>query len=131
MKKSVLSLILVFAMTLGASAQAPQPKPEDLMKNVVQVEKTQPVPEKMKAGFDLITGKDSLALLTLHFVRPSGRPGDRDARHPAGRRIRGVPVLALEGPACRRHASPGLSRAWDAATCPKLLPQRSISRSSP
>jgi len=64
MKKSALSLILVFAMALSASAQAPQPKPEELMKNVVQVEKTQPVPEKMKTGFDLITAKDSLALLT-------------------------------------------------------------------
>jgi len=64
MKRSVLSVLLILILALGASAQAPQPKPEDLLKNVVQVEKTQPVPDKMKAGFDLITAKDSLALLT-------------------------------------------------------------------
>jgi len=63
MKRTFLSVFLMLALTLGASAQAPQTKPEDLMKNLVQVEKIQPVPEKMKPGFDLITAKDSLALL--------------------------------------------------------------------
>jgi hypothetical protein len=68
MKKSVLSLLLVFflVLTLGAQApqQAQQPKPEDVLKNLVLVEKPQAVSEKVKIGFESITAKDSLALLS-------------------------------------------------------------------
>jgi len=69
MKKSPLTILIVFCLILGLSAQTPppqkaQPKPEDIQKNLVQVEKTQPVPDKLKAGFESITAKDSIALLT-------------------------------------------------------------------
>src|SRR3989304_1452619 len=72
MKKPVLSVFIVFCLVFGLSAQVPsqpaqqaqQPKPEDIQKNLVQVEKTQAVPDKLKAGFDSITAKDSITLLT-------------------------------------------------------------------
>jgi len=69
MKKSPLTILIVFCLILGLSAQTPppqkaQPKPEDIQKNLVQVEKTQPVPDKLKAGFESITAKDSIAMLT-------------------------------------------------------------------
>lgn len=70
MRKSALSVIIVFCLVLGLSAQAPPPqqspqqKPEDIQKNLVQVEKTQPVADKLKAGFESITAKDSIAMLT-------------------------------------------------------------------
>jgi hypothetical protein len=69
MKKPVLSILIVFCLVFALSAQTPppqkaQPKPEDIQKNLVLVEKTQPVPEKLKAGFDSITAKDSIAMLT-------------------------------------------------------------------
>jgi hypothetical protein len=68
MKKSVLSLLLVFflVLTLGAQApqQAQQTKPEDVFKNLVLVEKPLAVSEKVKMGFESITAKDSLALLS-------------------------------------------------------------------
>ncbi len=65
MKKAVPSvlMILVMAFALGAQ-QPPAPKPEDVMKNMVLVDKTEPVPEKMKPGFESITARDSLALLS-------------------------------------------------------------------
>lgn len=72
MKKSALSVLVVFCLVFGLSAQVPsqpaqqsqQPKPEDIQKNIVQVEKTQTVPDKTKAGFETITAKDSITLLT-------------------------------------------------------------------
>jgi hypothetical protein len=69
MKKPQLTILIVFCLAFGLSAQAPpqqaqQPKPEDIQKNLVQVEKTQPVQDKLKAGFESITAKDSIALLT-------------------------------------------------------------------
>src|SRR4030065_2801329 len=69
MKKSSLTILIVFCLVLGAGTQTPpqqsqQPKPEDIQKNLVQVEKTQAVPDKMKAGFESITAKDSITLLT-------------------------------------------------------------------
>jgi len=69
MKKSALTILVVFCLVFGLSAQAPpqkppQQKPEDIQKNLVQVEKTQPVADKLKAGFDSITAKDSITLLT-------------------------------------------------------------------
>ncbi len=69
MKKPVLSVLLVFGLVFGLSGQAPQQtqvsKPEDILKNLVIVEKTAPPPERMKDGFESITGRDSKALLTF------------------------------------------------------------------
>src|SRR4030043_2134448 len=72
MKKSALSILVVFCLVIGLSVQVtskqaqqpPQQKPEDIQKNLVLVEKTQPAPEKMKAGLESITAKDSITLLT-------------------------------------------------------------------
>ncbi len=66
MKKALASvlLILVTVFALGAQ-QAQAPKPEDVLKNVVLVDKTEPVPETMKPGFDSITSRDLLALLSF------------------------------------------------------------------
>jgi hypothetical protein len=65
MKRTVLSvlIILILVFALGAQ-QAPAPKPEDVLKNMVLVDETEPVPDKMKPGFESITARDSLALLT-------------------------------------------------------------------
>jgi hypothetical protein len=69
MKKSALSVLVVFFLVFSLSAQAPQPqaqqpKPEDIQKNIVLVEKPQTVPDRMKTGFEAITSKDSITLLT-------------------------------------------------------------------
>jgi hypothetical protein len=69
MKKVALSVLLVvfLAFALGAQtpAQQPQPpKPEDIQKKLVLVDKPQTAPDKMKVGFETITAKDSIALLT-------------------------------------------------------------------
>jgi hypothetical protein len=63
MKKPFVSAFLAILLVLGLAAQTPPPKPEDMLKNLVLVEKTQPVPDIMKPGFDTISAKDSLALL--------------------------------------------------------------------
>ena len=65
MKKALSSILLVLftAFALGAQ-QAQPPKPEDVLKNMVLVDKTEPVPDKMKPGFESITARDSIALLT-------------------------------------------------------------------
>jgi len=67
MKKSVLFALIVILLTLGVSAQAPAPaaKPDDRAKNLDLVEKTVPAPEAFKTGFDTISAKDSLAMLTF------------------------------------------------------------------
>ncbi len=69
MKKIALSaLILVFlSLGLSVSAQAPAPaaKPDNRAKNLDLVEKTAPVPETFKTGFDTISAKDSLTMLTF------------------------------------------------------------------
>jgi hypothetical protein len=65
MKKPFLCVCLSFILVVGIAAQTPpQPKPEDILKNLVLIDKTVPVPDTMKAGFDTITARDSLALLT-------------------------------------------------------------------
>lgn len=67
-KPQILIFGLAFFLAISVFAQAPQqpqqPKPEDVQKNFVLVEKTQPVPERIKAGFDSITARDSIVLLT-------------------------------------------------------------------
>lgn len=57
-------LILLVLVHLAGAQGAPQAKPEDALRNLVQVEKTQPVPVDLKAGFEAINARDSLALLS-------------------------------------------------------------------
>ena len=65
MKKALSPFLIILFMTFALGAQqAPAPKPEDALKNMVLVDKIEPVPDKMKPGFESITARDSLALLT-------------------------------------------------------------------
>lgn len=69
MKKTILAVLLAFCLVFGLSAQTPPPQKqqaqaEDIQKNLVLVEKTQPVPDKMKPGLETITAKDSITMLT-------------------------------------------------------------------
>lgn len=62
-----LSLGLLVLFLGAASPQQtgqPQAKPEDLLKNLVLVEKVAEAPAKMKVGLESITAKDSLAMLS-------------------------------------------------------------------
>ncbi len=68
-KKTRLSILVVLCLALTLNAQAPQQtqpqqKPEDLIKNLVLVDKTEPVPDRMKSGYESITARDSLAMLS-------------------------------------------------------------------
>ncbi|HEX2694791.1 MAG TPA: M20/M25/M40 family metallo-hydrolase [Acidobacteriota bacterium] len=64
MKKILSSVLLILVMVFALGAQqAPAPKPEDVLKNMVLVDKIEPVPDKMKSGFESITARDSLAML--------------------------------------------------------------------
>ncbi len=66
MKKSSLVILTTIFLSLSVSAQAPAPaKPDDRAKNLDLVEKTAPVPEAFKTGFDTISAKDSLTMLTF------------------------------------------------------------------
>ena len=67
MKKTTLFILIAIFLSLSVSAQAPAPaaKPDDRAKNLDLVEKTVPVPETFKAGFDTISAKDSLSMLTF------------------------------------------------------------------
>jgi hypothetical protein len=67
MKKHVLLALVVGLAILSGSAQVPTPavKLEEAAKNLATVEKTIPVPEIFKTGFDTISAKDSLAMLTF------------------------------------------------------------------
>jgi Zn-dependent M28 family amino/carboxypeptidase len=60
--------LLFFALIFSLQAQAPQQqqmKLEDVQKALSLVDKAQPVPDKYKAGFEAITAKDSIAMLTF------------------------------------------------------------------
>lgn len=69
MKRRVLTAALLFAAFLSARAQvAPQPaamKLEDVQKALVLVEKPEPAPAEWKAGFDLLTPGNVLAMLSF------------------------------------------------------------------
>jgi len=67
MKRSAFFVLIVAFAILCVSAQVPAPaaKPDDRAKNLDLVEKTAPVPETFKTGFDTISAKDSLAMLTF------------------------------------------------------------------
>jgi hypothetical protein len=67
MRKHLVIALFVFGMIFSLQAQMPQPqqmKLEDVQKALNLVDKPQPVPDKYKVGFDAITGRDSLAMLT-------------------------------------------------------------------
>jgi len=69
MKRTILAVLLAFCLVLGLSAQTPPPQKEqaqteDVQKNLVLVEKAQTVMDKVKAGFESITAKDSITMLT-------------------------------------------------------------------
>ena len=65
MKKTLVSLLVLslFTFSLLAVQQKSEEKKPDPMENFSIVEKTQPVPEKIKCGFDSITGKDAVTYL--------------------------------------------------------------------
>jgi len=67
MKKIALSILTIVLLSFSVSAQVPAPaaKPDDRAKNLDLVEKTAPIPETFKTGFDTISAKDSLAMLTF------------------------------------------------------------------
>ena len=67
MKKTALFVLIVIFLILGVSAQVPAPaaKPDEGAKNLDLVEKIVPVQETFKTGFDTISAKDSLAMLTF------------------------------------------------------------------
>jgi hypothetical protein len=86
MKKNALFISIVILLTLGISAQVPAPaaKPDEGAKNLSLVEKAVPAPETFKTGFDTISAKDSLAMLTfiasdLQEGRETGTRGFQEA----------------------------------------------------
>ncbi len=69
MKKRFFPVLLIFCLALMSAGPTPAqqtqpPKPEEIQKNLVRVEKTEAVPERLRPGFESITDKDSLAMLT-------------------------------------------------------------------
>lgn len=54
-----------FCLNSQGTPQAQVPKPEDIQKNLVIVEKILPAIEKIKVGLESITAKDSLVLLSF------------------------------------------------------------------
>ncbi|MGD2246167.1 MAG: M20/M25/M40 family metallo-hydrolase [Candidatus Aminicenantes bacterium] len=65
MRKSLILFVVFSLMTLSSllGFQEQPQKKEDPMKNFSIVDETQPVPDKVKAGFDSITAKDAVAYL--------------------------------------------------------------------
>lgn len=65
MKKSTLLVIILcfFALSLTLGQQEKAEEKPDPMKNFSIVTETQPVPEKVKEGFESITGKDAVTYL--------------------------------------------------------------------
>ena len=83
MKKNAWIVVLVFTLLVVGRAQVPpqqQMKLEDVQKALSLVDKPQPVPDKYKAGFEAITAKDTLAMLTFIASDLDGRPRDRHPR---------------------------------------------------
>ena len=67
MKKPALTLLasLMVILSVSAQTQAPAAKPDDRIKNLDLVAKTEPVPDAFKAGFESISARDSLAMLAF------------------------------------------------------------------
>lgn len=61
----MVSILVIITLVFALKAQAPQqPSPEDILKNLCLVEKPQAPPERIKTGFESITAKDSITMLT-------------------------------------------------------------------
>jgi hypothetical protein len=84
MKRHLVGAILLIAGFITLQAQMPpQPPPmklEDVQKALCLVDKTQPVPDKYKTGFEAITPKDTMAMLAYLSSdwmegRETGTPG--------------------------------------------------------
>ncbi len=61
----MVSILVIITLVFALKAQAPQqPRPEDILKNLCLVEKPQAPPERIKTGFESITAKDSITMLT-------------------------------------------------------------------
>ncbi len=67
MKKFALAAFIAVALVFSAAAQTPPPqaKAEDFSKTLVKVAKPEAPPADIKAGFDTISAKSSLSLLTF------------------------------------------------------------------
>jgi len=67
MKKPAFTLLISLMVILGISAQtqAPAAKPDERLKNLDLVAKTEPAPDAFKAGFESISARDSLAMLAF------------------------------------------------------------------
>lgn len=67
MKKPALMLLisLIVILSVSAQTQAPAAKPDERLKNVDVVAKTDAVPDTFKAGFESISARDSLAMLAF------------------------------------------------------------------
>ena len=69
MKKNAWIVVLLFTLLVAGRAQMPtqqaQMKLEDVQKALSLVDKTQPVPDKYKTGFEAINAKDTMAMLTF------------------------------------------------------------------
>ncbi len=66
MKRHLIGAVILIAAFLSLQAQMPQQpqmKLEDVQKALSLVDKTQPVPDKYKAGFEAITPKETMAML--------------------------------------------------------------------
>ncbi|NTU51108.1 MAG: hypothetical protein HGA94_01540, partial [Candidatus Aminicenantes bacterium] len=67
MKKSAFTLLisLMVILSISAQTQAPAAKPDERLKNLDLVAKTDAVPDAFKAGFESISARDSLAMLAF------------------------------------------------------------------
>ena len=66
MKRLAFIIVLCVALVFSIGAQTnPQQKPENIEKNLVLVDKPQPVPDSMKEGFETITPENTMSMLTF------------------------------------------------------------------
>lgn len=80
LKPSLLTVCLfVLALVAQSAQQATPQKPEELAKNLVLVEKPQPVSEKVKIGFESITARDSIIM--LRYIASDLMEGRETATH--------------------------------------------------
>jgi len=145
MKKNLISLFLVLAVSVSALAQAPAqpkpkspaapqsqaqqappPKPENMLKNLVMVEKAVPPPDRMKAGFDSIIAKDATTLLSyLSSDLMEGRETATRGYQLACEYVASLLSLWKINPAGDTPASRGPAFSMGPAAVPAPPPQRS------
>jgi len=145
MKKSLITLFLVFAVSISALAQAPAkpqpkspaapepqarqaqpPKPEDMLKSLVTVDKVVPPPDRMRTGFDSISAKDATTLLSyLSSDLMEGRETATRGYQLACEYIASLFSLWTVKPAGDVPASRGSAFSMGPAAAPAPPPQRS------